>query len=99
MALSDEMNERIGVLLENLGTVRAKLNGRAQGFVDDQIARHDKYGHRMFLSEKQLDWLESLHKEHCPGVPLPPGELQPDDDGDPGPQHPDVNDMDDDIPF
>lgn len=93
MALSEEMNERLGVLLENLSTVRAKLNGRAQGFVDDQIERHDKYGERMFLSEKQLDWLESLHKEHCPGVELPA--TRPDDD-DPGPSD---DDMQDDIPF
>lgn len=80
LALTDAMNERLGVLLENLSTVRGKLNDRSREFVDDQIKRHDQYGQDMRLSEKQLAWLENLHDQHCKNVPLPDGEERPDND-------------------
>jgi hypothetical protein len=71
MALSEAQNEWLTVLLENLSTVRSKLQGRSRDFVDDQVKRHDEYGERMFLSPKQKAWLISLHEQHCPGVELP----------------------------
>lgn len=63
MALSDEQHERLELILDGLEAVRAKLNDRSRTFVDDQIARHEKYGQQMFLSPKQEKWLTGLYKE------------------------------------
>lgn len=64
MPLSDDQHERLELILDGLEAVRAKLSERSRTFVDDQIARHAKYGQQMFLSPKQEKWLTDLYEEH-----------------------------------
>lgn len=40
------------------------LSSNAQAFVADQKSRLDQWGDRMYISQKQYDWLKSLHNEH-----------------------------------
>ena len=35
----------------------------ANGFVNDQVERKKEYGERMFISPKQIAWLDKLHDE------------------------------------
>jgi hypothetical protein len=97
MAITDEQNERLGLLLENLIAVRAQLTPSSQRFVDDQVKRHDQYGDRIFMSPKQWQWLEDLHREHCSDMKLPGdsnGETGDDDS-----EQEVKRDIDDEIPF
>lgn len=96
MALSKEMYERVTLILEQLAPERGKLKGRSIEFFDDQVKRRDRYGEDMFLSPKQISWLENLYEEHVgpldhlEGVAQEPKESQS--------AAADV-DVDDDIPF
>jgi hypothetical protein len=52
-------------MIDELAPVAAegKLYGAANGFVNDQVERKKQYGERMFVSPKQVAWLERLHEE------------------------------------
>lgn len=111
MALTEEQDAHLTEVLDDLGSVRDDLYPKAKQFVEDQIARHETYGARMFLSPKQLNWLHDLQREFCqprPANPLsgrrvggaPPGERPEEGDDDPAREAGDNSDMDDDsIPF
>lgn len=51
MALSDAEYTELQTILQGLQGVN--LYEKAQGFVDDQIKREQRYGHDIFLSPKQ----------------------------------------------
>src|SRR5262245_8599115 len=67
--LTDDQNERIKIMLENLETVLENLNERSQDFVQQTIDRYSTYGPRLMFSSRQWDWLENLHAEFCPDAP------------------------------
>jgi hypothetical protein len=77
MALSDEQNDRLTLLLQQLEPEIKNMKGSAPGFVRDQIERHDKYGAAMFLSPKQLSWLESLYEQNVGPLRYLEGTSQP----------------------
>ncbi len=56
--------DELKTMLTDLAAVVDQLKGNSQNFVRDQIDRHNKYGERMFVSPKQLDWLKNLHEEY-----------------------------------
>lgn len=81
--------------MEGLEPELKKLNDTPRKFVEDQLQRHEQYGERMFVSDKQFNWMKQLHEEHV--GPLDTASAQaasPRRDllGDDG-------DMDDEIPF
>lgn len=63
--LEGKSYEELASMLTDLEDVVDQLKGNSQNFVKDQIDRHAKYGDRMFISAKQLDWLKNLHEEWC----------------------------------
>lgn len=106
MALTEEQDKHLTELLDDLKAVSDDIYPNGQKFVLEQVARHEQYGARMFLSPKQLAWLESLHGEFCQQKPksdlvkkgaggAPPGERPEEGDDDTAPR----DDMGDEIPF
>jgi hypothetical protein len=76
---------RVENMLHELEPHIKDMKGQAPVFLKDQIARAAKWQTDMFLSPKQLQWIESLYEEHC-GEPPEPKDM--------------VDDLDDDkIPF
>lgn len=67
MALTEEQNERLTAILQALEPEMAKLGQASQNFVQDQIRRHNQYDDRMFISPKQLAWLEDLYEKYAGG--------------------------------
>lgn len=61
--LSDEEYQRLVDLLTGLEGHIPEMRGNSQQFVRDQVARHKQWGQEMFISEKQMSWLQSLHDE------------------------------------
>lgn len=61
--------------------MRARLSDRSRTFVDDQIARHARYGQSMFLSPKQEKWLTDLYEEHVGTKPETVDQDDPESDG------------------
>jgi hypothetical protein len=76
--------ERVQNMLSELAPHLKDMKGQAPVFLKDQIARAEKWGADMFLSFKQLQWIESLYAEHC-GEPPEPKDM--------------VDDLEDGIPF
>jgi ribosome assembly protein YihI (activator of Der GTPase) len=62
--LSEHEEWHLEQLLNGLGENRAKLKSGEQKFVDDTTERYNKYGTNIFLSPKQLSWLEALYTKH-----------------------------------
>lgn len=64
--LSPEKYAEIAMKIDELEPLAADddLPGASNSFILDQVARKKQYGERMFLSPKQVDWIESLHNEH-----------------------------------
>lgn len=56
--------EQITQMLPDLLAVRKDLAPNAVKFVDDQVARFDKYGASMFVSPAQWAWLVGLYEKH-----------------------------------
>jgi len=67
--LTPDRNERLKIILENLETVFDNLDPRPKDFVQQTMDRYEKYGERILLSDKQWDWLENIHREHCSNAP------------------------------
>ena len=90
---------RMALVIDELAPLaeEGKLYEAANNFVNDQVERKKQYGERMFLSPKQIAWLERLHEENVgTAAPEPKGVDQNirrlhDDQG--------ASDLDDDIPF
>lgn len=63
--LSETEYKKLSSLLEDLGKpeVLGALNDKSAEFVRDQVKRHNRYGEEMFVSDKQMSWLTSLHEE------------------------------------
>lgn len=83
-------------LLTDFEGVVDQLKGNSKSFVEDQISRHAKYGDRMFISPKQMQWLRDLHSEYIGTVSHSTAKEERelgDEDDDRG------DDMDDEIPF
>jgi ribosome assembly protein YihI (activator of Der GTPase) len=62
--LSEHEEWHLEQLLNGLGENRTKLKTGEQKFVDDTTERYDKFGANIFLSSKQLSWLEDLYSKH-----------------------------------
>ena len=63
MAITREQNDRLTEMLAELEPHLSKLNNFEQGFVGDQIARHKKYGDRIYMSEKQWKLLGKIYED------------------------------------
>ncbi len=84
---------RVALIIDELAPLAEEdgLYEAANGFVLDQAERKKQYGERMFVSAKQIAWLEKLHDEFVGTAETkePKGvDSQMND-----------HDMDDDIPF
>jgi len=89
--LTEEQYEHVALILSELAPVVDDLNDSPANFVRDQIARHEQYGARMFMSPKQIAWLERLHEEHVGTAShAQPSDLT--DDVGPGSDGPDTSD-------
>lgn len=64
MPITEQQNDELKALLAALSTERGALNDRARDFFDQQVARHEQYGARIFISLKQMAWLRDLYVEH-----------------------------------
>jgi hypothetical protein len=62
--LSEHEEWHLEQLLNGLGENRAKLKSGEQKFVDDITERYNKFECNIFLSAKQLAWLEALYNKH-----------------------------------
>ena len=71
--------ERVQNMLHELEPHIKHMKGKAPEFLKDQLARAEKWGTDMFLSPKQLQWIESLYEEHCGQKPDEPDD-EPDDE-------------------
>ena len=69
MPMTMEQTEYLSQLLQGLEPVSKELNPNSRNFVADQVKRFDQYGANMFLSPKQLKWLEDLHQEFVGELP------------------------------
>lgn len=69
MSITVEQNEYLTLLLQGLEPCCKGIYPNGRKFVEEQIARHEKYGEQMFLSPKQLSWLEAIYKEHVGTLP------------------------------
>lgn len=104
--MTPAQDERLTLILQGLEPCRKELYAKARDFVDDQIKRHDQYGQRMFVSPRQIKWLEDLYKEFVGGE-LPaaeddyrgPEQTARDDMGDERVGSMQPLDPDDEIPF
>lgn len=101
MALTEQQFKRVSALLAGLKEHKNELTGNSANFVSDQITRHDRYAEDMFLSPRQMQWLEDLYMKHVgPLSDLPSdntGLDVGDDEADSPPQR--GRPLDDDIPF
>ena len=61
--LSEHQQSRLETLLSGLFDVKAKLNEKSRVFVDQIEERYNQYESNIFLSAKQLAWLEKLYTE------------------------------------
>jgi len=63
--------ERVYSMLTELEPHIKEMKGKAPDFLRDQLERAEKWQAEMFLSPKQLQWIESLYEEHCGAKPEP----------------------------
>jgi len=63
--LSETEYKKLASVLEDLGKpeVLGALKDNSANFVRDQIKRHKQWGSDMFISDKQMSWLQNLHEE------------------------------------
>lgn len=64
--LEPEKYAEIAMKIDELAPLarQGTLPGAGNGFINDQFMRKAEYGERMFLSSKQVAWIEQLHDEH-----------------------------------
>jgi len=61
--LTEDQQSRLETLLSGLFDVKAKLNEKSRDFVNQIEERYNKFESNLFLSAKQLSWLEKLYTE------------------------------------
>lgn len=61
--LTEDQQSHLEMLLSGLFDVKAKLNEKSKAFVYQIEERYNQYGSNIFLSAKQLAWLEKLYTE------------------------------------
>ena len=61
--LTEDQQSHLETLLSGLFAVKAKLNEKSRAFVDQIEDRYNKFESNLFLSAKQLSWLEKLYTE------------------------------------
>lgn len=88
-ALDEKAYAKFSLMLEELAPEVDGMKEVPQSFVKDMIDKHEQYGERMFVSPKQLQWLERLHEEFVGNTDHAQESNDPRSD----------RDMDDDIPF
>jgi hypothetical protein len=62
--LSEHEEWHLEQLLNALNENRAKLKSGEATFVDSVTERFSKFGTNIFITPKQLDWLEALYSKH-----------------------------------
>lgn len=65
MAISEEKNEWLTGVLQDLEPETKNMGQASQNFVRDQIKRHSQYNEAIFISPKQEQWLRDLHQKYC----------------------------------
>lgn len=63
MAITREQFDRLTEMLDALKPHVSKLNNFEQKFVTDQISRLEKWGDRIFMSEKQWKMIAKIYEE------------------------------------
>jgi len=61
--LDEKQYAHMSRILDELEPEVNKLDQVPKGFVQDMLDKRGQYGERMFVSPKQLSWLERLHEE------------------------------------
>lgn len=75
---------RVAAIIDELQPVVEDLNEVPRNFVSDMIEKKALYGERMFISPKQVAWLERLHEENVgTAVHADDKEAEGPDEGDP----------------
>lgn len=100
--LYPEEYSRVSLVIDELAPLAAegKLYDAANGFVNDQVERKKQYGERMFISPKQIAWLDKLHEEFVgTAEPQEPKGVDEEVKREPSRATRRNSDMDDDIPF
>jgi hypothetical protein len=64
MTLYPAAFERLQAMLEALEPEIKNMTGQSPKFVRDQIDRAAKYGERIFITPRQIAWLEDLYAKH-----------------------------------
>jgi hypothetical protein len=62
--LTDSQHDHLEYLLNGLGTVKPLLPRRSAEFVDQITEAFSEFNWHTRLSQKQMDWLESLYTQH-----------------------------------
>lgn len=88
--------ERLKAMLDALEPEIKDMTGSSPGFIRDMLDKSASYGESMFVSPKQLQWVENLYEKYvgpldAVGDPIDPQQGARDDTL--------GNDIDDDIPF
>lgn len=60
-----ERTTRAIELLDSLTDNTELMKDNAAEFVTDMYDRWHLYGDALLVSDRQLEWLEDLHREHC----------------------------------
>ena len=61
--LTEDQQSHLETLISGLFDVKAKLNEKSRDFVNQIEERYNKFESNLFLSAKQLSWLEKLYTE------------------------------------
>lgn len=94
--LSESDYNKLCDMLAELAPCIDGMNETPAKFVRDQIERQEKFGPSMFMSPKQMAWLQRLHEEHV-GTASHSSDLT--EMGEPSSDDPRFNGEADDIPF
>lgn len=86
MPITDTQAEWLERFLERVEEHHDVLRGdREQKFVQDQRARYEQYGTKMFLSPAQLKWLQDIESRFPTGAEETPDHESPTDEEGPPP--------------
>lgn len=83
MPLTNDQYSHVYGLLDDLKPYVRDMKDVPANFTREMLTKRDTYGINMFISPKQIAWLERLHDEFC-------GTRDPDDSG--GGEGPDTDD-------
>lgn len=65
MPLTDEQEERLSDILNELSSYRGLLTDWEMSFLDDQVRRYDEHGSEIRLSPKQWAVLNRMYDKVC----------------------------------